>query len=210
MEFQFDRSKHVFSFPRFEELIKDIVRFFNGTPIQPLPPVEKFEGAGVYAIYYIGKNKLYRSLHEINRLEYKQPIYVGKAVPAGWRQSRIGHSSSLELYRRLLDHYKSLTKAENLLSGDFLCRFMILEDGASSLAGSVESALIKHYKPLWNCLIDGFGNHDPGKGRYSQKISDWDILHPGREWALKCAASDITERHLSQMVKAFFASYRND
>jgi len=31
--------------------------------------------------------------------------------------------------------------------------------------------------------LDGFGNHDPGKGRYEQAKSDWDIIHPGRVWA---------------------------
>jgi len=37
--------------------------------------------------------------------------------------------------------------------------------------------------PLWNTVIDGFGNHDPGAGRYNQAKSAWDVLHPGRPWA---------------------------
>lgn len=57
MTFTFDRSKHVFYSPEFEELIKDTIRFFNGTPIQPLPPIEIFEGAGVYALYYMAKEE---------------------------------------------------------------------------------------------------------------------------------------------------------
>lgn len=57
MTFTFDRSKHVFYSLEFEELVKDTIRFFNGTPIQPLPPIEAFEGAGVYALYYIGKEE---------------------------------------------------------------------------------------------------------------------------------------------------------
>ncbi len=41
------------------------------------------------------------------------------------------------------------------------------------------------HNELKNCLrgnkiIDGFGNHDPGKGRYNQLRSRWDKLHPGR------------------------------
>ena len=77
----------------------DTIRFFNGTPIQPMPPLKDFEGAGVYALYFIGKKGVYQNFHEINRLEYRQPIYIGKAVPRGWRQGRIPTSSSQELYR---------------------------------------------------------------------------------------------------------------
>ena len=34
--------------------------------------------------------------------------------------------------------------------------------------------------------VDGFGNHDPGSGRYEQAKSDWDVVHKGRAWAEKC------------------------
>lgn len=54
------------------------------------------------------------------------------------------------------------------------------------MIGSIEAALIKINKPLWNTALDGFGNHDPGSGRYKQAKSDWDLIHPGRSWAEKC------------------------
>jgi hypothetical protein len=44
----FDRQKHVYKNNAFVELIKDAVRFFNGTPVHPLPPSETFTGTGVY------------------------------------------------------------------------------------------------------------------------------------------------------------------
>lgn len=207
MEFTFDRSKHVFHSPEFEELVNDTIRFFNGTPVQPVPPIEKFEGTGVYALYFIGKGSLYNQFHEINRLEYRQPISVGKAVPRRWRQGRECSSKSNELYRRLCDHAKSIAQAENLYIEDFLCRFMILENEASNLIGTVEAALIRHYQPLWNCLIDGFGNHDPGRGRYNQEISEWDVLHPGREWARKCALSLVDIEILKQKIANYFQVY---
>lgn len=207
MEYSFDRSKHVFHSPEFEEFVNDTIRFFNGTPVQPVPPIEKFEGIGVYALYFIGKDSLYNQFHEINRLEYSQPIYVGKAVPRGWRQGRECSSKSNELYRRLCDHAKSIAQAENLYIEDFLCRFMILENEASNLIGTVEAALIRHYQPLWNCLIDGFGNHDPGRGRYNQEISEWDVLHPGREWARKCALSLVDIEILKQKIANYFQVY---
>lgn len=210
MNFSFDRTKHVFQSPEFEELIKDAIRFFNGTPIQPLPPIESFEGTGVYALYYIGKYGIYKGFHEINRLEFSQPIYVGKAVPRGWRQGRVIKSSSTELYRRLCDHTKSITSAENIKVDDFLCRFMILENAASNLIGTIEAALIRHYHPLWNCIVDGFGNHDPGKGRYNQEKSEWDLLHPGRMWAEKCMPSSKSKVEIEDSIKRYFSTYNND
>lgn len=210
MKFTFERSRHVFYSPEFEELIKDTIRFFNGTPIQPVPPIESFEGTGVYALYYIGRRGLYKEFHKINRLEYKQPIYVGKAVPRGWRQGRVEESNSTELYRRLCDHAKSIAAVDNLDTGDFLCRFMILEDAAANLIGTVEAALIRHYQPLWNCLIDGFGNHDPGNGRYNQERSDWDVVHKGRIWAERCAASSKSQKEIASIIKSYFSNFNHD
>lgn len=184
----FDKSKHIYKSDAFEEIIKDTIRFFNGTPVHQLPPPENFTGTGVYALYYVGRSPYYQTLHELNRMEFKQPIYVGKAVPQGWRQARkpAKDIDSHELYRRLCDHAKSIEQAHNLNLDDFHCRFMILEESASDLIGTVEAALIRYYTPVWNSSIDGFGNHDPGKGRYNQAKSEWDILHPGRQWAAKC------------------------
>lgn len=188
MNYVFDRSKHVYKSNAFEEIIKDTIRFFNGTPVHELPPPENFIGTGVYALYYIGKNPYYKILYDLNRLEFKQPIYVGKAVPQGWRQARtVGKSqSSHELYRRLCEHANSINQVHNLDLKDFHCRFMILENAACDMIGTIEAALIRCYTPVWNSSIDGFGNHDPGKGRYNQSKSDWDVLHPGRSWAYKC------------------------
>ncbi len=62
---------------------------------------------------------------------------------------------------------------------------MILDGEESNLISTVEAALIRAYLPLWNTAVDGFGNHDPGSGRYDQAPSEWDTLHPGRSWAMK-------------------------
>lgn len=203
MENIFDRSKHVFYSNAFAEIIKDTIRFFNGTPIHKLPPPEKFEGAGVYALYYIGKNKLYLPLYELNRMSFSQPIYIGKAVPKGWRQARKQKAKN-ELFTRLCDHFKSISCARNLKSDDFRCRFMILEEGACDMIGTVEASLIRQYKPVWNCCIDGFGNHTPGKGRFKQAKSDWDVIHPGRHWAEKCTGKSLEEKDVEQKLKSFY------
>ena len=183
---EFDRSKHVYHNEAFVELVKDAVRFFNGTPVHCLPPLERFLGTGVYALYYTGSNPLYTRYKELNRLSYDFPIYVGKAVPGGWRQSRISDSESTqsnELHRRLREHSRSISSSEDLNLSDFSCRFVIFEKEGSDMIGSIEAALIKINRPLWNSCVDGFGNHDPGSGRYEQARSDWDVIHTGRIWA---------------------------
>jgi len=145
-------------------------------------------------------------IYEQNRLEFRQPIYVGKAVPSGWRQARDakGGSATYELFGRLREHGKSLSQASNLEQDDFSCRFMILEDSASHLIGTVEAALIRYYKPIWNTRIDGFGNHDPGSGRYNQAKSGWDIIHPGRPWAEKCLGQSSTPGEVGEKAAEYF------
>jgi hypothetical protein len=185
----FDRSKHLYRNEAFAELVKDAVRFFNGTPVHPIPPAESFLGTGVYALYYTGKNPLYTKYAELNRLAYSYPIYVGKAVPKGWRQARTSDNllnQSRELAGRLREHGRSISVGAELALEDFMCRFVIFEADGSDMIGTIEAALIRLNTPLWNTVVDGFGNHDPGSGRYGQAKSDWDVIHEGRAWANKC------------------------
>ena len=205
MEIIFEREKHIYQSDAFEELIKDTIRFFNGTPVHRLS-VPKFQGTGVYALYYVGKSAYYTTLYEQNRLEFHQPIYVGKAVPIGWRQAKDAtiDAATSELFRRLNEHTKSINQVENLEQADFHCRFMILENTANHLIGTVEAALIRHYKPIWNTKIDGFGNHDPGSGRYNQAKSEWDIIHPGRPWAEKCLGQSSSVEKIKKKLSEYF------
>ena len=64
--------------------------------------------------------------------------------------------------------------------------------------------LIETYQPLWNRVIDGFGNNDPGVRRATQFRSPWDVLHPGRPWAEKLADSPLTKPELEQRIDAYF------
>ena len=187
----FDRSKHVYK-DTFAELLKDAVRFFNGTPVHPLPPPESFLGTGVYALYYTGRNPLYKRYAELNRLSYDYPIYVGKAVPKGWWQTRSSDNKlnqSHELISRLREHSRSITFCTDLSLEDFMCRFVIFEAEGSNMISTIEATLIKLNKPLWNTVVKGFSNHDPGNGRYKQARSDWDVVHEGRIWANKCSGA---------------------
>lgn len=203
----FDRSEHVYKNDAFAELVKDAVRFFNGTPVHTLPPPEFFLGTGVYAIYYTGKNPMYKKYAELNRLSYSYPIYVGKAVPKGWRQARVSDNQldqSNELFNRLREHSRSIRNTRGLAPQDFRCRFVIFEEASSDMISTIEAALIKLNMPLWNTAVDGFGNHDPGSGRYEQAKSDWDVIHPGRAWAEKCSGTHAEESAILSRIKKHF------
>jgi len=118
------------------------------------------------------------------REDYSRPLYVGKAVPSGARKGGydVDASPGNVLYRRLMQHSESISQAENLDLSDFACRWLVVDDIWIPLG---ESLLINRLSPVWNQALDGFGNHDPGKGRYGGQRPPWDVLHPGRVWATR-------------------------
>lgn len=168
----------------------------------PFGELDRFSGAGIYAIYYVGKFSAYQTISVENRKgRFNTPIYVGKAVPKGARKGGdLGADPGNDLYSRLKQHEKSIEYAENLVVADFYCRYLVVDDIWIPLA---ESLLIAMFNPLWNKLIDGFGNHDPGKGRHLGLRPRWDVLHPGRPWADKCAPRSETGKQIIREIKDF-------
>jgi hypothetical protein len=162
-----------------------------------------FNGAGIYAIYYKGDFPLYKKISEKNKKNFVQPIYAGKAIPEGGRKGGFGLDVPVGecLYKRLNEHRQSIEVAENLNIDDFFCRFLVVDDIWIPLG---ESLLIEKTKPLWNVVVDGFGNHDPGSGRYNQQVSFWDTIHPGRQWAKKLKPGKSKE----EIVKLITDSFR--
>lgn len=63
--------------------------------------------------------------------------------------------------------------------------------------------LIAMFQPLWNMLLDGFGNHDPGKGRYKQQRAPWDMVHPGRPWAARLMPNPKSRADFESAIAAF-------
>lgn len=164
---------------------ESVVRALLARPVVAMPPPEPFVGAGIYALYYMGNFPAYRRIAERNVHDtWAMPIYVGKAVPAGARRGGYGLSEppGEVLYRRLREHAASIQQATNLTLSDFRCRYLVVDDIWIPLG---ESLLISTFIPLWNHHLDGFGNHDPGAGRYNQQRSAWDEVHPGRPWAAR-------------------------
>lgn len=151
-----------------------------------LLPVESFAGSGVYALCYTGALEFHAS---VSSTDLHTPIYVGKADRGGGRKgSGAGKpSAGTELFNRLKRHAGSICEAENLDLADFRCRYLTVVPVWITLA---ERFLIDHFTPIWNTVIDGFGNHDPGSGRRNSRRPRWDIVHPGRSWAKKLVAQE--------------------
>lgn len=169
----------------------------------PLKDVPSFQGAGIYALYYAGPFPPYEPITALNRDGvYELPIYVGKAVPPGARKGMFGLDAEPgpALSSRLRQHAAGLDQTLNLDLGDFFCRYLVVEDIWIPLG---ENLLVAKFAPIWNTLIDGFGNHDPGKGRYNQVRSRWDVLHPGRSWVGRLQDRPETADQIITELKAF-------
>lgn len=153
----------------------------------PLGEVPAFNGVGIYAIYYCGDFKPYQRIAQQNAdpSQPRMPIYVGKAVPAGARKGNVISNplQSRSLFNRLSEHADSIRLAKNIAIEHFVCRYLIVDEIWIPLG---ESLMIAKFAPLWNSIVEGFGNHDPGSGRYQGLRPRWDVAHPGRTWALKC------------------------
>jgi hypothetical protein len=182
---------------------KSVADALLAQPVYPLGEIPPFEGAGIYVIYYKGPFPAYQPIAKANAEEARWPIYIGKAIPSGGRKgaSLMASARGKALYNRLADHRDSIRDAENgsgtLAIADFQARYLTVDDIWIPLG---ESLLIAKFRPLWNQTLDGFGNHDPGKGRYNGLRPLWDHLHPGREWATRCAARNETAEEVVEKL----------
>ncbi|MEA2571752.1 MAG: hypothetical protein QOI24_3753 [Acidobacteriota bacterium] len=161
----------------YANLTKSCVEELMRRTAQPLPIRPVFSGAGIYALFYTGNLPLYAPVRSPSA---DCPIYVGKAVPAGARKGLAKPTHARSLFHRINQHTKSIEATKSLRAGDFLCRYLVVTPLWITMA---ERFLLEHYRPIWNVVLDGFGNHDPGKRRYEGEITWWDALHPGRAWA---------------------------
>lgn len=55
-------------------------------------------------------------------------------------------------------------------------------------------------------FLFGFGNHDPGAGRYGGMRPSWDELHPGRSWASKCKPPKLAKKQIIEAIVAYMAT----
>jgi hypothetical protein len=175
--------------------------------VRPLSDRSGLIGAGVYAIYYAGNFEPYGMISRRNTDgAFEQPIYVGKAIPLGARKGGGGFDtvSGKSLGNRLSNHAASIDEAANLDINDFFFRALVVDDIWIPLG---ENVLIERFQPLWNRVIDGFGNKTPGKGRAAQQRSPWDTIHPGRRYVdkLELPMNNLSEEQILRRISDFFA-----
>ena len=180
-------------------------------PRVPFDRISKSYGGGVYAIYYIGEHPAYAPISCT-----ETPIYVGKADPAS-TQARTPREQGLRLYGRLADHRKAVRTVEAyalkeglpdpLLVSDFECRKLVTATNAQLFA---EAHLIDIFKPVWNKDTNvcwGISKHGDTEGR-SNSRSPWDVIHPGRAWAMLEKLEDARPpSRILQDVADHFAKY---
>lgn len=178
------------------ELAESVVSALLAQEPVLLKQLEPFPGAGIYSLYYSGDHPAYQRLTQSHlRAAFSVPVYVGKAVPAGSRKGGLFdavHGSVL--YQRLSKHRQTISDAENLELSDFHCRYLVVDEIWIPLG---ESLLISKFGPVWNSLLDGFGNNDPGAGRHQGLCPRWDMLHPGRGWARRLQPRAETSAQLA-------------
>ena len=178
----------------YENLTINLVRELMVRDPEPLPLQKRFEGSGVYALFYDGDFEPYRSLRSPNA---DRSIYVGKAVPPGARKGGQDlDTSAPKLHSRIGEHARSIDAASNLHIEDFRCRHLVVVPLWINMA---ERLLIERYQPCWNVCIEGFGLHDPGRGRREGERSWWDTLHTGRPWAEKQKSTRSTGDALDRL-----------
>lgn len=186
-------------------LAASIVRAILESPVKSLSETSHLIGAGVYVIYYTGKLECYASVAAKNQGgKFGQPIYIGKAIPKGGRKGGLSDDASAKgtaLRDRLVQHLTSVSEAANLGAEHFHYQSLVVDDIWIPLG---ENVLIERYKPVWNRVLDGFGNKDPGQRRKAQYCSPWDVLHPGRKFATKLGANPRTAAEIEVDLKSYF------
>jgi hypothetical protein len=191
-----------------KNLAESIARAILEQEPRPLSATENLGGAGVYIIYYTGASSLYRPVAKLNADgKFNQPIYIGKAIPKGGRKGGFADDDSAmqgkALRERLGQHYSSIDETKNLKVEDFSFRALVVDEIFIPLG---ENMLIERFRPVWNLVIDGFGNKDPGRRRKDQYRSPWDLLHPGRRFAEKLGDNPVDADEYITSLNHFYDS----
>jgi hypothetical protein len=188
-------------------LAESVVRSILESQVHPLSDTSHLVGAGVYILYYTGSLEWYAPIATLNRDgKFAQPIYIGKAIPKGGRKGGFAEDAAAKgtaLRDRLGQHFSSVTEARNLKAADFYYRYLMVDDIWIPLG---ENMLIEEFKPVWNRVIDGFGNKDPGMRRKNQYRSPWDVIHPGRKFADKLGEHPKTVTEILAELASYFAT----
>lgn len=100
-----------------------------------------------------------------------------------------------KLTGHLIEHAKTIATAERYSNqlppglspislADFTCRRLVWATNAQLVA---EKHLIRTFWPLWNSETKacwGMSKHGDAAKTRKNKRSPWDVVHPGRRWAI--------------------------
>lgn len=193
----------------YENLGASIARALGDQPVVAMASLQEFDGAGIYALYYDGDFPAYRVLADQNRqTPGSWAIYIGKAEAENARKGDPKQANlpvGKKLYYRIKTHQRSIESATNLDVLDFQVRVLTVAPTWIPLA---EVVAIRMHNPVWNVMVDGLGNHDPGKGRRAGTRPRWDTFHPGRLWADALARRDESATDIAQDVVGYLDSRR--
>jgi hypothetical protein len=167
-------------------------------PLIPLSRLDKMYGSGVYAIYYFGLHPAYKKISGT-----ETPIYVGKADPRS-SEAKTPREQGPQLYGRIKDHQKAIgtvgkyaldhDDSHALRTDDFQYRRLVVATNAQLTA---ERFLISLFEPIWNeetKICWGISKHGDSATTRSNDRSPWDVLHPGRRWAMSGLIKDKKSR----------------
>ena len=177
-------------------------------PLIALDDIRPAYGSGVYAIYYRGDHPLYAGISGS-----ETPIYVGKADPAN-HDASAAREQGAKLSARLLEHAGTIGTAEAYTDrlpshlspirlSDFVCRRLVCATNAQLVA---EKHLIRTFWPIWNSETKacwGMSKHGDAATTRANKRSPWDVVHPGRAWALdELLVDSLTPDKIQQRIEA--------
>lgn len=167
----------------------------------PMARVARTYGSGVYAIYYSGAHPAYAAVSGT-----ETPIYIGKADPKQ-ADARTAREQGPQLYGRLSDHRRMIrTVGEYAVANglpnplrveDFQCRRLVCATNAQLVA---ERHLIGTFKPVWNnemSICWGISKHGDAAKTRKNKRSPWDVMHPGRSWAM---AEELEDKMSPELI----------
>lgn len=181
-----------------ENLADSIARALLSNSVVPVVGLPRFEGVGIYALYYTGPFPAYARMTAANSGGvFGYPIYTGKATTDSTRIGQKSNATKTALWTRINKHRDSISQANNLDVQDFHVRFLVTESLWVPLG---EALMINRFQPVWNSLVYGFGSNAPGAGRKDGRRSRWDTLHPGRPPAAKLQPSTETASQISADV----------
>lgn len=174
----------------------------------PLGRIARAYGSGVYAIYYSGDHPAYAPVSDS-----ETPLYVGKADPKN-PNALTSREQGPQLYGRLADHRRMIktvgdyaaanSLAHPLRVEDFQCRRLVCATNAQLVA---ERHLISTFKPAWNMetgIAFGISKHGDAATTRGNKRSPWDVLHPGRAFAMATTENQMAEAEILAKLGAHF------